>query len=312
MPHFWPNLPEVGSSGRHSAILRGMPEKPLIAIVGAGNLGTALAFSLNEAGYPIEAVIARGEGKSLAKARHLAKKVGARAMIGAEGLKARVLWLCVPDREIQKAAAALAERFARKGKIALHSSGALTSDELDAFRRKGAATASVHPLMTFVERSLPPLVGVPFAIEGDPAAVTVSRRIARDLRGEAYSIRKEDKPAYHAWGTFTSPLLTVLLATTEHVAALAEVKGKVARRRMLPILRRTVENYGSVGAARGFSGPIIRGDVETVRRHLEVLQDAPIPRSVYIALARAALEYLPTKDRESLKQLLDSVQTSPK
>jgi predicted short-subunit dehydrogenase-like oxidoreductase (DUF2520 family) len=221
-------------------------------------------------------------------------------------LAAKILWLCVPDGEIARAASTLADAFTGKGKIALHSSGAMTSDELRSLSRKGAEVASVHPLMTFVRNSTPSLAGIPFAIEGDSKAVRTARNIVRDLGGEAYRIRKGEKNAYHAWGTFASPLLTALLATTEQVAGLAGVKAKAARRRMLPILLRTLENYGRLGAGKGFSGPIIRGDVKTVRRHLEVLRSAPIPKQVYLALARAAIAYLPAGNRELLEQLLTS------
>ena len=283
-------------------MLRGMPEKPTVAIVGAGNLGTAVALSLKEAGYGIEAIVARSDRKSLAKARRLAAKTGAPAVTAARGLRAHVLWLCVPDAEIARAAASLAESF--EGKIALHSSGALTSDELDPLRRKGAAVASAHPLMTFVKGSRPLLAGVPFAVEGDTTAARVARRIVRDLGGEPYSITKREKAAYHAWGTFASPLLTALLATTEQVAGLAGVNAKAARRRMLPILRQTLENYGVLGPADGFSGPIVRGDMETVRGHLQALQRAPVPRNVYVALVRAALQYLPTRNESAIKKLL--------
>jgi predicted short-subunit dehydrogenase-like oxidoreductase (DUF2520 family) len=212
----------------------------------------------------------------------------------------------VPDSEIAYAAATLAETFRGKGRIALHSSGALTSDELEPLRSNGAAVASAHPLMTFVKGSRPSLAGVPIALEGDTVAVRAARAVVRELGGEAYILRKEDKNAYHTWGTFASPLLTALLATSEQVARLAGVRGAAARRRMLPILLRTVENYGSLGAAKGFSGPIVRGDVETVRRHLEVLRRATIPREVYLALARAAIEYLPAKNKEALEQLLET------
>ncbi len=280
--------------------------KPGIAIVGAGNLGSALAPALRAAGYRIEAVVARARGKSLAQAKQLARAAGSRAVVGLEGVDAPIVWLCVPDGEIARAAAILAKTFAGKRRIVLHSSGALTSDELEPLRKKGAAVASAHPLMTFVKRSLPSLAGVPFAIEGDAAAVRVARGIVHDLEGEVYRIHKQEKSAYHAWGTFASPLLTALLAATEQVAGLAGVKGKAARRRMLPILLQTVANYGSLGAAAGFSGPIVRGDVQTVRRHLGVLAQAPVPRQVYLALARAAIEYLPAKNKKELRQLLES------
>ena len=289
-----------------SAMLPGMAQKPSIAIVGVGNLGTALAFALREAGYRIESVVARSRGNSLARARRLAKLTGARAVVGSDEVKAGILWLCVPDTEIARAAVSLADEFRGRGKIALHSSGAFGSEILEPLRRRGAAVASVHPLMTFVRGSRPSLAGVSFAIEGDPAAMRAARRIVRNLGGEPHAISRNQKTAYHAWGTFASPLLTALLATTEEVAALAGVSKKAARQRMLPILLQTIKNYGTFGAAAGFSGPIVRGDVETVRGHLKVLGRAPVPRQVYVALARAALEYLPAKNRKSLRSLLKS------
>ena len=117
-------------------------------------------------------------------------------------------------------------------------------------------------------------------------------------------IRKRDKAAYHAWSTFTSPLLTAFLATTERVASVAGVQRERARQRMLPILRQTLANYISLGPADSFSGPIVRGDVEVVKRHLNVLAKIAPARDVYIALARAALRYLPAKNGRLLREAL--------
>jgi len=160
--------------------------------------------------------------------------------------------------------------------------------------------------MTFVRDSQPSLQSVPFAIEGDGPAVRVAHRIVKDLGAIAYPIRKPDKPAYHAWGTFASPLLTALLATTERVAEAAGVKPSAARRRMIPILIQTLANYAAFGAPGAFSGPIVRGDVDTVKRHLQVLRKEPAAREVYLALGRAALRYLPAKNKTLLKRILDS------
>jgi predicted short-subunit dehydrogenase-like oxidoreductase (DUF2520 family) len=295
-------------------MLPGMAGKLRIALVGAGNVATGLAVSLRRAGYGIEAVVARSNAASLGKARRLAKKVGSRAVgladLGKSGrLRAYVIWFCVPDSEIAPAALALADNLAWKGRVALHSSGALTSDELAPLRERGAAGASAHPLMTFVRGfadSKALLSGVPFAIEGDARAVRVARAMIADMGGEAYAIRKEHKAAYHAWGMFASPLLDTLLAATERVARLAGVSPNEARRRMIPILRQTLENYEKLGAPDAFSGPIFRGDVETVRKHLQVFREAPIVSDVYTALARAALEYLPAKKKEAIRMLLES------
>lgn len=291
----------------NSAILPRMAGLPEIAIVGAGNLGSALAASLRRSGYVIEAIIARSSRASQRKAQSLAKEVGAQVLSDPSGvLRANLIWFCVPDAEIAQAACDFAKKINWKGKVAFHSSGALSSDELAALRIRGAAVASVHPLMTFVRGSRPPLAGVPFALEGDGSAVRTARRIIEDIGAHAYSIRKKDKAAYHAWGTFASPLFTALLATTERVAGLAGVHRKAAKRRIIPILLQTLANYASLEAADAFSGPIIRGDSSTVAQHLHVLRSMPAAREVYSALARSALLYLPAKNKGALKRLLDA------
>lgn len=290
-----------------SAILPRMRAKPTISIVGAGNLAHALAIALRRTGYKIDEIIARSGGTSLNKARTLARQIAAHAsVVSAAAMRSKIVWFCVPDSEIAHAAAALAVRLNWKQKIALHSSGALASDELAVLRRQGASVASVHPMMTFVRDSQPSLQSVPFAIEGDVPAVRVAHRIVKDLGAAAYPIRKPDKPAYHAWGTFGSPLVMALLATTERVAEAAGVEPSAARRRMIPILIQTLANYAAFGAPGAFSGPIVRGDVETVKRHLQVLRKEPAAREVYLALGRAALRYLPAKNKTLLKRILDS------
>jgi len=131
------------------------------------------------------------------------------------------------------------------------------------------------------------------------------RVIVKVLGGKAHAIRRQDKVAYHAWGTFASPLLTALLATTEHVAAGARVNRREAKRRMLPILQQTLANYAALDAAGAFSGPIVRGDVETIRRHLRVLRKVPAAGEVYAALANAAVKYLPGKSKGKVRRLLN-------
>jgi predicted short-subunit dehydrogenase-like oxidoreductase (DUF2520 family) len=286
---------------------RKLSAKPRITIVGAGNLASALAPSLREAGYQVEQIVSQKNPASLRRARRLAREVGAiAATLSQARIQSDVVWFCVPDRAIAAAAKSIAARADWTGKVALHSSGALSSDELTALRSRGASIASVHPLMTFVPGSRPSLAGVPFAIEGDSAAVRVARRIAKNLGGNAYSIRTEDKAAYHAWGTFASPLLTALLVTSEHVAAAAGIERKTAKKMMLPIVRQTLANYAALQAAEAFSGPIIRGDIETVKRHLHTLRKLPVAQEVYLSLARAALAHLPGKNKSALEPALKS------
>jgi predicted short-subunit dehydrogenase-like oxidoreductase (DUF2520 family) len=287
-------------------MLPAMAAKPKIAIVGPGRLGRALTLELKRTGYTISEIVSRSSAASRQNARELARKVGARASTGAKAhLDADIVWFCVPDREIAAASRQLASTVDWKSKTAFHSSGALPSTELNILRRQGAAVASVHPLMTFVSGSIPSLKKVPFAVEGDAMAVRAARRIVRNLGGEAFTIRQEHKAAYHAWGAFASPLLVATLVTAEHLARTDGLSAVEARKKMLPIVRQTIANYEALGPVGAFSGPIVRGDAETVRKHLMVLRNVPEARDVYLALARAALRYLPVRNRAKLKKALE-------
>jgi predicted short-subunit dehydrogenase-like oxidoreductase (DUF2520 family) len=218
-------------------------------------------------------------------------------------LDADLIWFCVPDSEVTKVAASLAKRN-WQGKIAFHSSGVLTSDALGSLKKLGAGVASVHPLMTFVAGSTPDLRGVSFAIEGDIPATRTARKIVRELRGEAVRIKKKDKAAYHAFATMICPLLVSLLAASEAAAASAGISSRNGRRCMMPIVRQTLENYLKLGPAGAFSGPIVRGDAATIRQHLRTLAKTPPAKDAYLGVARAALEYLPSRNQKELQKLL--------
>jgi predicted short-subunit dehydrogenase-like oxidoreductase (DUF2520 family) len=289
--------------------------KPTIAIVGAGSLATFLAVALDDAGFTITEIVARDSPQSRRKARKLAAKVGAQTVTAnSAALDATLLWFCVPDREIRGATWFLADQLVARARVhqnvkirfALHSSGALSSRELAPLRSAGAEVASAHPLMTFVAGARPSLTGVLFAVEGDAAATRVARRIVRQLGGESFALPASRKAAYHAWATMTSPLLLAYLVTLEETARAAGLSRQNARRTSLPIIRQTLANYSRLGPARSFSGPMVRGDAETVAKHLAALKKHPGAREVYVALARAALRGLPVKNQNELKRLLQT------
>jgi predicted short-subunit dehydrogenase-like oxidoreductase (DUF2520 family) len=279
--------------------------KPTIAIVGAGNLARALAPALRRAGYTVTDVVVRNCPDSLRRGKLLAKRAGARIVTLEEAkLDSEVLWICVTDDAIAATARVLASRW--HGRVALHSSGALTADALAPWRKRGTAVASIHPMMTFVGGGTPSLADVPFAVEGDRTAVRMAGRIAKDLGGRSFAIASKSKTLYHAMGSFSSPLVIATLAMAERVGRAAGIPRRDVPKIIEPILRQTLKNYSSGGAATAFSGPIVRADIETIRKHLRALRAIPGARDAYLALARSAVENLPVRDRRALRKLFES------
>ena len=263
-------------------------KKPSISFVGCGNLVLALAPQLRRAGYRIDEIAVRASSRRRALA--LARRVDARVVgLDDAALDAKVL---------------ATRRDSWKGTTVLHSSGALTSAALVPMAVRGAAVASLHPMMTFVRRSAPPLKGVGFAAEGARSVLRLTRALVGDLGGHWFTVAPAAKPLYHAWGAFASPLLIMELAQAEAVARAAGISDRQARRIMEPIVRRTIDNYFAHGAAAAFSGPLARGDVATVTRHLAELRRLPAARDVSRALARGALAALPVGRRPEMAKTL--------
>ena len=276
-----------------------------VVLVGSGNLAYALGPALVKAGYRIDAVVTRSLTRSRKRAAILAKRLGSK-VVALECFEpsADVIWICHTDDALAETARALAKHGNWKNKVALHSSGALTSDVLTPLRLAGAFAASLHPMMTFVPGTEPSMKKVPFAVEGDSRAVAISKKIVQRLKGHIFPIRKQSKVLYHALGSFSSPMVVATLVTGERVGRAAGLSKKQVTQIMRPILEQTMRNYLERGAAAAFSGPIKRADLDTVRNHLRELAAVPAANELYQALVRSALIDLPVKDRARLSTLL--------
>jgi predicted short-subunit dehydrogenase-like oxidoreductase (DUF2520 family) len=281
--------------------------RPSITLIGAGSLATALGPALLSAGYRIDAVAARKLRGSQKRAATLAKKLGAKAIALGEALpNSSLIWIFHTDDALATTARQLAgqREWIWKNKIVFHSSGALTSDVLAPLKRAGAQVASLHPMMTFVPGTAPDMSKVPFAVEGDARAVAAARKIVRRLGAESFVVKKKNKVLYHALGSFSSPMVVAALVTAERVGRAAGFTREQAREVMGPILHQTLKNYLERGGAAAFSGPIKRGDLETVRRHLRELKRVPGAGEVYRALVRSGVRELPAGRKKELLQLL--------
>jgi predicted short-subunit dehydrogenase-like oxidoreductase (DUF2520 family) len=227
------------------------PER--MAIVGRGRVGTALAAALSRAGALVDGPLGRGAGAD-----------GADAVL-----------LCVPDAEIAAAAAAISP-----GPVVGHCSGATGLDVLAPH-----PAFSLHPLMTFTPGRAPRLSGAGAAIAGSSAeTLAVGRALAATLGLAPIEVAAEDRAAYHAAASIASNFLVTLEAAAEQLAATAGVE----RAMLLPLVRETVENWGRLGPERALTGPVVRGDEETVRRQRSaVAERAPELLALFDGLVAA-------------------------
>ena len=204
---------------------------------------------------------------------------------------AKVVLLAVRDDSLGPLVQQLvASRAARRGQVFLHLSGALTSDVLKPLRRQGVRVGSMHPLMTVSAvpaRAARHFRGATFALEGDPAAVRAARGLVQSLGGVPVVIRARDKARYHAGAVFASNYVVAALDAAQRLLMGAGFTDRGARRALAPLTAASVANEAAQGAVASLTGPIVRGDLATIRKHLAALD--PETRALYKALGTATL-----------------------
>lgn len=264
---------------------------PRVGIIGAGRAGLGLAVALKKARVAVVGVHSRREQPVPAG---VALTAGPMApWIGA----ADVIVLAVGDEALGPLVAGLAGAGAlRSGQAVLHLSGVLTSEALAPLAALGVVVGSMHPLMTVSaepERAARHFRGATFALEGDFEAVRVADELVRALGGVPVMIAPEAKALYHAGAVFAANYLVTALATAERLLERAGLARGTAREALAPLARATLENVAALGPEAALTGPVARGDAETVRRHRAAL--GAEDRRLYDALARATLVLAKTK-----------------
>jgi predicted short-subunit dehydrogenase-like oxidoreductase (DUF2520 family) len=224
-----------------------------IAVVGRGRMGRALAAALARSGVDVDGPLGGG----------------------ATADTADVVLLCVPDAQIEAAAALIAP-----GRLVGHCSGATTLEPLEPHE-----AFSLHPLMTVTGEGAR-FDGAGCVIAGaTERALGMAAALARTLGMRAAVVPDEDRPLYHAAASMASNYVVALAGVAER---LAEAAG-VDRALLVPLVRAAVENWASDGAARALTGPIARADDGTVaRQRSAVAARAPELLAVWDALAAEA------------------------
>jgi predicted short-subunit dehydrogenase-like oxidoreductase (DUF2520 family) len=267
-----------------------MPE-PAIGFIGAGILGKGMALALSARGYRVAAVSSR----TLASAEDLASRIpGCRAAQDGQEVaeSCRLVFITTPDDVMGAVAAAV--RW-RQGQGVVHCNGTHSPQVLDAATRWGALVGSFHPFQTFAgladpEEAAARLEGVTFSLEAGSWLRDTLEEMAVRLGGRAVSIKPEDRPLYHTSAVFSSGYLVALIKTSADIWEVLGVSQEEALATILPLARAALSALETSGIRDGVTGPLVRGDVGTVRRHMESLRTRlPHLLPLYCALSRESL-----------------------
>lgn len=258
-----------------------------IGVIGAGRVGAVLAAALREAGHEIASV--SGESDASKQRIHDLLPGVRRAKPTDVARSAELLLLTVPDDMLANVVNQLtASGVIRPGQYVAHTSGRHGLAPLAPARALGAHVLALHPAMTFTgtEVDLPRLAGCAFGVTADePDAVAMAEVLVSDLRGKAVWIPEDKRVLYHAGLAHGANHLVTLVSEAMELLRASGVTEPAATLR--PLLAAAVENALTMGDD-ALTGPIVRGDVETVRTHLaEIAASTPSIMPTYVALARA-------------------------
>ncbi len=278
-------------------------QKTAISIIGSGRLGTALGVALLHRGYLVESLV----GRRMQRVRNAARLLDADVQVlAAKELRslrpADVFLITVPDDQIASVVGEMSRlEFTA---TALHTSGALSSEVLAPLRKRGWKTGSIHPLLS-VSNAGDPIERAFWSVEGDEAAARTGKAIVRDLDGQSFFIRPEDKPLYHAAAVMVSGNVTALFDVALEMLSECGIKRTTARNILLPLIASTVRNLETKDPVQALTGTFSRGDLETVKRHLAELKRNPDALELYRLLGKRSLKL--TKGHPQITEILDSV-----
>ena len=267
--------------------------KQRIVLIGPGRLGQAVTALLAEAGHSIRAVIGRDAARALAAARFVGSRDAATTNL-ARAAQGNVVLLAVPDDALAATASGLRrEGQLAEGAVLIHFSGLHPAAILNTGDGPQVRALSLHPLQTFADavagvRNLP---GSPFSVEGDEDFLAFGEQLVRDMGGSPFRLRGEQKPLYHAAACVASNYLVTLASLSGRILAHCGFPEEEAVKLLIPLLHGTVHNLTALDPPRALTGPIARGDVGTVARHLDALTELPDNvQKIYRLLGRETVE----------------------
>lgn len=256
-----------------------------VGIIGGGRVGSCLAEYLQKAG-----VLAGITASSVAHSAQLAERFALPVM---DNLRlwqsADVVLLTVPDRLVGSVAQALALCVEPAAKIVLHVSGSLGLEPLAPLAAKKAHIGSLHPLQSFAGGKTQ-LAGVYMALDGDSEAQAAAQKLVQLLGGKAFYVPEKERAAYHAAACLCSNYAVAVEALAAQLMQRWTGSSEAAWEALLPLFKGTAANLQKAAQpSLALTGPIARGDISTVQKHLAALPQEILPLYCSLGLATTSL-----------------------
>lgn len=276
-----------------------------IGIMGAGRVGVTLGKYLADAGVDVTGFYSKTKQSAVEAADFTKTKAfeNLEEIIQASD----TLFITTPDAVIREIWACIAA-YHLSGKIICHFSGSLSSDVFSGIENTGAAGCSIHPMYAFSNRftSYQQFHTACFVAEGVPAAREPMEKLFRELGHRVFCIRAEDKVKYHAAAAMISNDMIALLQAVLDLLGECGFGEADSMRLLQPIIRNNVSEMLDRGPMEALTGPVERGDTETVQRHMEALAGTSAGE-IYQTLGRVltgiAERKYPERENTAMKQL---------
>ncbi len=285
-----------------------------VAIIGAGRVGSSVGYLLNRAGYRITGVAARSR-ESAEKAVSFIGGGEPAADVN-RAASADIVFITTPDRAIKEVCESLAQSgVLTHGSLVVHMSGAHSLDLLDAAAKAECFRAVLHPLQSLAsrEQGIKTLPGSYFRIEADPEARETAGALVQALGGielvmPKWSPDRDSTALYHAGAVVVSNYFVALVHYGLKFYQELGADRQEALKAVLPLIRGTLHNIETLGVPDALTGPVMRGDSQTVRDHLAAMQKrSPGLIRLYNELARQTVEVALDKgsiDQQKAEELL--------
>ncbi|MGH9949740.1 MAG: Rossmann-like and DUF2520 domain-containing protein [Pyrinomonadaceae bacterium] len=282
-----------------------------VTIVGVGKVGGALAIGLSEAGIVIRGLIVRDRSKAKRIRSWLNLDIRVDDWNSLSGIDSEVIIIASGDSQIPSVCESLS-KYLRKGQTVLHTSGALSSDELYSLKNIGCETGSLHPLTSISD----PISGSKqfrgsfFCVEGSRRAASAARKLAKNLGGKPFVIPKDKKPLYHAAAVMAAGHVTALFDCSLEALEGCGLDRQKGSEILYPLIASTIENLKSHSPEEAITGTLARLDLSTFQKHAVALQEVSdeILR-IYLLLGERTLQIVSRgrHDRKLLNELRNAI-----